>query len=162
MSKDQTIALIETLKEKGLTLALAESCTGGITGALITEIPDVSACYMGGIIAYRNEVKIKLLKVTEETLKQYGAVSSKTAQEMAIGVKDALGSDIGASITGIAGPGGGTEDKPIGTVYIAITDGKRDVSMKLPLEHDKEQTRNTIRNDSAKMLIEAIRNFIRE
>ena len=110
----------DKLVEMGLTVATAESCTGGLIGDTITNIPGSSRYFLGGIIAYSNEAKINILGVKRETIERYGAVSEECAKEMAIGVSGLFHADVGISTTGIAGPGGGTEEKPIGLVYIGI------------------------------------------
>ena len=107
------------LKSK-LTLATAESCTGGLIGHRLTEVPGSSEYYCGGIIAYSNDIKERVLGVKLETLEKHGAVSAQTAREMARGARRVLGADIAVSVTGIAGPGGATADKPIGLTYIAL------------------------------------------
>jgi len=112
------------LKERGLTLSTAESCTGGWLAKRITDIASSSEYFLGGFVSYSNEMKIRELGVSEETIKNFGAVSSETAKEMAIGVRNNTGADIAIAITGIAGPSGGTKDKPIGTVHIALLDEK--------------------------------------
>lgn len=106
------------LRERGLTLAVAESCTGGGLGARLTNIPGSSDYFLGGVISYSNALKMTLLDVQEPTLIAHGAVSEQTATEMAAGVIAATGADVGLSITGVAGPGGGTAEKPVGLVYI--------------------------------------------
>jgi len=108
------------LMEQKLTIACAESCTGGMFAAALTDIAGISECFDRGIVTYSNEAKIQELGVNPETLKQYGAVSEQTALEMAEGVRRISGTDIGISVTGIAGPGGGTEEKPVGLVYIGL------------------------------------------
>ena len=113
------------LREQGLTLATAESCTGGLLAKRLTDLPGVSACYRGGVVCYTNDAKRDLLGVPEETLERYGAISEQTARALAQGAAQRLGADIGVGITGIAGPGGGTDDKPTGLVYISVWyDGK--------------------------------------
>ncbi len=112
----------ELLKGKKKTLSVAESCTGGLLGGEITNISGSSDYFKGGVIAYSNEVKIKVLGVKPQTIEQYGAVSEQTAKEMAEGVRKLLNSDYGISITGIAGPTGGTLEKPVGTVWIGLAD----------------------------------------
>jgi PncC family amidohydrolase len=102
-------------------LAVAESCTGGLVGHRLTNVPGSSDYYAGGIIAYANEVKASLLGVRWETLEQYGAVSRETVLEMARGVRKALAVEIGMSVSGIAGPGGGTPEKPVGLTWIGLS-----------------------------------------
>jgi len=110
----------EMLTENGLTVATAESCTGGLIGDTLTSIPGSSAYYEGGVISYSNALKQRFLNVTAETLERHGAVSEQTAREMAAGIRDAAEVDIGIATTGIAGPGGGTPEKPVGLVYIGL------------------------------------------
>ncbi|MBP7215455.1 MAG: competence/damage-inducible protein A [Candidatus Kapabacteria bacterium] len=111
----------EKLKNKNQTVAVAESCTGGLLGKEFTDIPGSSAYFLGGIISYSNEAKIKFLNVNKKTLDEFGAVSEQTAIEMAMNVRDIFNSDYGISITGIAGPDGGSPTKPVGTVWIGIS-----------------------------------------
>jgi nicotinamide-nucleotide amidase len=108
------------LTKKKLTLSICESCTGGMLGEIITTVPGSSKYFVGGIIAYSDKVKRTCSTVRTATLEQYGAVSAEVAQEMATGVRKKLKTDIGMSITGIAGPTGGTKKKPVGLVYIAL------------------------------------------
>lgn len=113
--------VVREMTARGLTLATAESCTGGLMGKRITDVPGASACYLGGVVSYQNEVKENLLGVRHETLITKGAVSEDTACQMAEGVRKALGADIGISTTGVAGPGGGTPEKPVGLIYVGIS-----------------------------------------
>ena len=113
--------VVQEMTARGLTLATAESCTGGLMGKRITDVPGASACYLGGVVSYQNEVKENLLGVRHETLSTKGAVSEDTACQMAEGVRKALGADIGISTTGVAGPGGGTPEKPVGLIYVGIS-----------------------------------------
>ena len=108
------------LRQRGMTLAVAESCTGGLLSKRITDVPGCSDYYLGGVCSYANEVKMKVLGVKKETLDTVGAVSPEVAGQMAEGVAKALGSDVGVGITGVAGPGGGTDEKPVGLVYISV------------------------------------------
>ena len=108
------------MKEKNHTLSLAESCTGGLISQLITNVPGASEVYEGGIVSYANKVKEEFLKVKKTTLMEHGAVSCQCAGEMLEGLKNTFGSSCGISVTGIAGPGGGTEEKPVGLVYIGV------------------------------------------
>jgi len=113
-------AVGELLKRKGYTLSIAESCTGGRVGDLITSIPGSSDYLKGGVIAYSNEVKKELLHIPGATLKKYGAVSIEVAKGMASGVRKLMKTDVGISATGIAGPSGGTPPKPVGTVVLGV------------------------------------------
>jgi len=108
--------LVILLKEKGLTISTAESCTGGLIAKKITDVPGSSAVYMGSVVAYDNSIKSQFLDVSEDTLREFGAVSEQTAGEMANAIQEKFKTDIGVSTTGIAGPGGGTETKPVGTI----------------------------------------------
>ena len=108
------------LKDRGLTLAVAESCTGGLVGHRLTNVPGSSAYLKGGIVAYSNEMKQQSLGVRAATLQEHGAVSEEAAEEMAVGARRALGSDLGLAVTGIAGLDGGTPEKPVGTVCFAL------------------------------------------
>lgn len=106
--------------EQGKTLAVAESCTGGLLGERITDVPGASAYFLGGIIAYDNEIKVKLLGVPREVIAAHGSVSPECACAMARGARERLGSDYALATSGIAGPGGGTAEKPVGLVYVAL------------------------------------------
>ncbi|HUV91305.1 MAG TPA: CinA family protein [Anaerolineae bacterium] len=108
------------LKQGGMKLAVAESCTGGLIGHRITAVPGASAYYQGSITAYANEAKELILHVRHDTLSQHGAVSEQVAREMAQGVRQALRADVGLSVTGITGPDGGSPDKPVGLVHVAL------------------------------------------
>ena len=111
----------EELKARGMTLAVAESCTGGLLASRITDVPGSSAYFRGGIVAYQNDVKERLLGVSPEILKRFGAVSEESARAMAHGCRKLFSSDVAVAITGIAGPGGGSPNKPVGLVYIAVS-----------------------------------------
>ena len=112
--------VIARLKAQGLTLATAESCTGGLIGAMLTDVPGASAVYKGGVISYVNEIKHRLLGVEQETLDVCTAVSRETAHEMARGARERCRSDCAVSVTGLAGPEGDGTGRPVGLVYIAI------------------------------------------
>ena len=115
------VSVGKLLREKGITLSLAESCTGGMVASRLTEVSGSSEYIMYGIVSYSNQAKEKILGVRKETINKYGAVSKETAEEMARGVRQINDSDIGLSVTGIAGPGGGTDEKPVGLVYIGLS-----------------------------------------
>jgi PncC family amidohydrolase len=112
--------IIELARPAHLTVATAESCTGGLVGHLLTEVPGSSDVFRGGIIAYADEIKVGSLRVPLPTLASHGAVSAQTAVAMAEGVREALGVDIAVAVTGIAGPTGGSADKPVGLTYVAV------------------------------------------
>ncbi len=122
------------LRLRGLKLAVAESCTGGLLGNLITDVPGSSEYFVGGIIAYAYEAKVGLLGVSWDTLKAYGAVSRETVIEMARGARKVLAADLAVSVSGIAGPGGGLPNKPVGTTWIALSaeSGENAVSPPIP------------------------------
>jgi nicotinamide-nucleotide amidase len=121
------------LRERGLRVATAESCTGGLVGHRLTNVPGSSAWVMGGVVAYANEAKESLLGVRGRTLAEHGAVSAETAGEMATGVRRALGAELGLAITGIAGPDGGTPEKPVGTVCFGLASEGGTVSARYQL-----------------------------
>lgn len=129
----------QLLSERHRTLALAESCTGGLISHRITGIAGSSAYYMGGVTSYANDVKVKLLGVTPATLEKYGAVSQETALEMSHGIRERIGADFGLSVTGIAGPGGGTPEKPVGTVWISIARAKNHEAKLFQFHGDRER-----------------------
>lgn len=126
--------VLRLCREAGVTLATAESCTGGMVGARLTELPGASDVYVGGVVAYSNAVKVAQLGVPERVLEAHGAVSAETAAAMAEGVRERLDADVGASVTGVAGPGGGTPEKPVGLVYLHVAApwGSRERSFELP------------------------------
>jgi len=135
------------------TIGTAESCTGGLLAKLLTNAPGASRYYLGGVIAYHNLAKEKLLGVSSATLSKFGAVSEETAKKMAMGVKKRLGADLGMSITGIAGPSGGTKEKPVGLVYIALAEGNRVIGKKFIFTG----TRNAVRAKAAKTALAWVR-----
>jgi nicotinamide-nucleotide amidase len=155
--KDTLASVVgELLKAKGQTLAVAESCTGGGLGQMLTDIPGSSEYFVGGIISYADRVKIDLLGVNPTDLAAEGAVSEIVASQMAIGVKAKLGTDWGVSITGIAGPDGGTESKPVGLVYIGVADPDGGVAgIKYQLASQRE--RQLIRRMSAAQVLNLLR-----
>jgi nicotinamide-nucleotide amidase len=133
--------LVHRLIERGLTVATAESCTGGGVGEAITEVAGSSATFVGGVIAYSNKVKMEALGVSPEILDTHGAVSEPTARAMAEGIRARFASDIGISTTGIAGPGGGSPDKPVGTVDVAVATASGTSHQRLRLFGSREVIR---------------------
>ena len=129
------------LQAEGLTLATAESCTGGYLSKMMSELPGSSAFFWGGAVTYSNEAKNKLIKVQDNTISKYGAVSEETAREMAAGIQRVSGSDIAVAITGIAGPEGGSDLKPVGLVYIAYLSDKGEKVYQLRFNSDREGNR---------------------
>jgi nicotinamide-nucleotide amidase len=125
----------------GFTLAVAESCTGGLIAQRITEVPGSSVYFREGVVAYSNEAKVRLLGVPSDLIAEYGAVSAPVAEAMAEGVRERAETDFGVAVTGIAGPGGGTEDKPVGLVYIALADDAHTEHRKLLLPGDRSLVR---------------------
>ena len=133
--------VIEKLRERGLLLATAESCTGGLCAKRLTDVPGASQVFCGGVVSYTNDVKMRLLGVKEETLAQFGAVSGETAREMAEGVRKATGADVAVSVTGVAGPSSDEMGNVVGTVFIAFSSEQETVSEKLQLSGDREKIR---------------------
>ena len=139
-------ALVAALKEKTLKAAVAESCTGGGVSRAITDVPGSSAVFECGLCTYSNTMKQKLLGVSRETLDKYGAVSEQTAQEMARGARTVSGADIAVGVTGIAGPDGGTDEKPVGLVYIAVDSDAYSRTKRLTLSRGHKNDRSFIRS----------------
>ncbi len=152
-SESLEIVVAKLLEEKGLTLAVAESCSGGLIGDMLTDVPGISKNFLEGAITYSNEAKIKRLGVKPETIESHGAVSRETAREMAVGITETTGADIGLAVTGIAGPCGGTVQKPVGLVYIAIAmNGEADVD-----EFRFSGDRKRIKHSTAKQALDLLR-----
>lgn len=156
--------LVKLLKKSGKTIATCESCTGGLISKRITNVSGASDVFGYGVCTYANEAKIKLLGVSEETLANYGAVSPYTAQEMACGMRKLSGADIAISTTGIAGPSGGTDKKPVGLVYTAISasDGYNECAELLLCEKEKlnrEQVRFAASSEAIKLAIRYLEKF---
>ncbi|HWQ40812.1 MAG TPA: competence/damage-inducible protein A [Desulfosporosinus sp.] len=140
--QETMIGIVGTrLKNKHLTLATAESCTGGLLGAALTQEPGSSEFYLGGVVSYSNSVKHKILGVSEESLQKFGAVSEEVAKEMAEGVRSKIGSDLAISTTGIAGPDGGSEQKPVGLVYIGLATPEAVHAKKFQFYGERESVR---------------------
>lgn len=138
--------VVKTLVKKNMTISIAESCTGGMIGSTLSDIPGVSAVYLEDIVTYSNDAKIRL-GVKPETLERYGAVSSQTACEMAESIRKRAGASVGVSTTGIAGPDGGSTEKPVGLVYVGVSTENGTFARKLSLGGDRQSIRkNTTLN----------------
>ncbi len=148
-------AVFEQLQQKGVTLATAESCTGGLVAQMITALAGVSPFYRGGVVSYSNEAKTTLLGVTDDLIRKHGAVSPEVAQAMAAGARLRLGADIAVSTTGVAGPSGGTLEKPVGLVYLGLATEAGAQSRRIDL--GPEQPRATIQRRSAKIALNLVR-----
>jgi len=144
------------LTKKGLTLSVAESCTGGLVGHRLTSVPGSSGYFQGGVVVYSNRSKMELLGVKQETLETYGAVSDETVQEMAHGVSERMRTDLGLAITGIAGPEGGSEEKPVGTVHMGLATGKEVISGKYRFWGD----RNKVKLNASTMALDWVRRYL--
>jgi nicotinamide-nucleotide amidase len=143
--------IIHLLTQKGLTIACAESCTGGLLASRFIDQPGASVVFLEGVIAYSNDAKIRRLNVSPSTLQTYGAVSSQTAEEMAKGIVETSGSAIGLSTTGIAGPDGGTADKPVGLVFICCHNTQTGLTKTWDI--NLKGTRNQIRSQTVNEMI---------
>ncbi len=155
---DLAAVVLDLLRSRGMKIAVAESCTGGMLGARITAIAGSSDVMLGGVIAYADEVKESHLGVSAGTLRVHGAVSEETAREMAAGVCARFGAEVGVGITGIAGPAGGTPEKPVGTVCIAVSTGGAIRSTKVQMIGDRDE----IRRRSAQAALNMVRRALSE
>ena len=156
-----TQRVVKYMKDKGLTLSAAESCTGGLVSQSITSVSGASAVYKGGVCSYSEEVKVKVLGVSEDTLKEHTVYSEQVASEMSAGVMRLMQTDAAIGITGIAGPDGGTEQKPVGTVYVSVRAGGREAVRDLALykeydELDRKKVRLLAAEKSLEMLLELL------
>ena len=152
----QASALLDAYKSKGLKLATAESCTGGFIANRITNIPGASAVFLAGLVTYSNEAKQKFLGVRPETLSEHGAVSEPVAREMADGIRARTGADFALSVTGIAGPSGGTLEKPVGTVFIGLSTARGTEVKRMLNEYDRETFKFLTSQQALDMLRRAI------
>ncbi len=155
-SLEESVASL--LAAKDLTLATAESCTGGLIGGRLTSVPGISAHYLGGVVTYADSAKMKLLGVSREMLAGHGAVSEPVARAMAEGVQRALGADLGVAVTGIAGPGGGTPEKPVGTVHFALAGPANVRALMRVLPGDRSFVRGFSTNIALNLVRRSLRN----
>ena len=158
---DDAKTIGELLLQRRMTLAVAESCTGGMMGAAITRVPGSSAYFKGGVIAYSNEIKEKVLGVSPELLKSKGAVSREVAIAMAKGAVEVCGSSCSIAVSGIAGPDGGSVDKPVGLVWIGICMGEHVKSFKCNFSGDREEIRKEATKAGIKKMIEVMGDGLR-
>ncbi len=154
--EDLAAVVLAQLGAKGAKLATAESCTGGLIGARLTAVPGSSQVFLGGVVAYDNEVKLGALGVSADTLAQHGAVSEPAAREMAAGAARALGADAAVAVTGIAGPDGGTEAKPVGTVWIAV----HWQAEQRAFHYQRPGDRDDVRRRAAQLALDAVRRVV--
>lgn len=144
----------ELLRSKKLTVSAAESCTGGRIGDKLTNVPGSSDYFLGSVVTYSNEAKVALLGVDRATLERFGAVSEQTAKEMATGCIGLFGSGVSVSTTGIAGPAGGSPEKPVGLVWFAVTDGARIRAEKIIFPGDRGSIKEAAALHALKMILE--------
>ena len=154
MTESLDLQVGSLLKERGLKLALAESCTGGLVGDRITNISGSSEYFLGGVVAYAYEAKVALLGVSWDTLNSKGAVSREMVLEMARGAQRALNSDIAVSISGIAGPGGGTLDKPVGTTWIGLVAADGEWAKLFQFSGNREQNKASAADAALQLLLD--------
>jgi len=157
MSEALEVEVGKLLKQRGLTLATAESCTGGLVAHRVTNVSGSSAYFLGGVIAYSNALKESLLGVKRETLMAHGAVSREAAIEMARGARERFGADVAVSVTGIAGPTGGTPEKPVGLTYIALVAPNYEVCERFVWRGDRLKTKEQSAEAVLRMVVEYLR-----
>lgn len=151
--------LVALCRDRGITLATAESCTGGMIGATLTAVPGASSVFLGGVISYANEIKEALLQVPSKTITTLGAVSHETAEAMAKGAVRGLNADFAVSATGIAGPDGGSEEKPVGLVYVAVSNGHTTQVTKNIFKGDRHEVRLATVAKAISLFTEAVESF---
>lgn len=160
MPGDPLVELAERLQAaclgRGLTVATAESCTGGLVAHLLTEVPGSSGYLLGGIVSYADDVKREVLGVPASVLEAHGAVSAQVALAMAQGVRARLGADVGVAVTGIAGPDGGSEAKPVGLVYVAVADGEGSAMRRFLWTGDRSANKRESARAALELLVERV------
>lgn len=139
-------------------IAVAESCTGGLLSNMLTNVPGSSDYFLGSIVSYANQAKIHLLNVNPETLERFGAVSRETVIEMAHGVRRVFSADIGISVSGIAGPGGGTLEKPVGTTWIGMSEGESDQAWFFRLNGDRQENKQ----QAAELALRLLNDYLKQ
>lgn len=144
----------DILVERKLTLAVAESCAGGLVSHRITNIPGSSLYFKGAIVAYSNDAKTTLLRIPKKLIVRHGAVSAEVAAAMAMGAKRVFRTDIAASVTGIAGPGGGTDEKPVGLAYMAVAHGKNVATCRVEFDGERAKLKERFADAVLKFIVE--------
>ena len=155
---DQALEVVvgSLAKQHNVCLAAAESCTGGLLSHLITNVPGSSDYFLGSVITYANQAKIQILGVKSETLEKFGAVSRETVLEMAHAVRQVFFADIGVSVSGIAGPGGGVPGKPVGTVWIGLSVAGLDRAWRYQFSGDRQEVKQQAAEMALKLLVECL------
>jgi nicotinamide-nucleotide amidase len=159
MAQELEVEIVRHLSERGLTLALAESCTGGLLSHRITMTPGSSAYFLGGVVSYANSAKQNVLGVEAGVLESQGAVSEAVAEQMAAGVRDRFGADIGISVTGIAGPDGGSPEKPVGLVFMGFANARGEVNVR---QYKFEGDRLEIKEKTCQAALEWLQAYLEE
>jgi PncC family amidohydrolase len=158
MDSEPLSRLVERLQarclERGVTIATAESCTGGLVAKLITDLAGSSGYFRGGIVSYANEVKVRLLGVPEEGLAAHGAVSAQVARSMALGALSRTGADLAVAVTGVSGPGGGSPGKPVGLTYVAVADRAGVEVRRFAWDGDRPENRDASARAALELLLE--------
>jgi len=153
------IIAADLLRDRGWRLAVAESCTGGLVGHRLTNIAGSSTYYLGSVTAYAYEAKVRLLGVKWESLEKYGAVSEEVVLEMALGVRRTFAADVGLSVSGIAGPGGGTLEKPIGYTWVGLSTPKNQVTKQFTWDQDRLGNKELSAEAALQLLVEFLRDL---
>lgn len=157
MDKNTIERMVEVLKARAISIATAESCTGGLLGKSITDVSGSSAVYPGGVISYCNRIKHQILGVDQALLDTLGPVSGSVARQMAEGVRRVIGADLGISVTGIAGPNSDDSGKPVGLVYIAASDGQTTLIRECHFQGDRTAVRTQAAESSAELALELLK-----
>ncbi len=155
---DSVYMLVQTLKDVGMTIATAESCTGGLLGKLITDVPGSSAVYPGGVISYCSRIKHEILDVDQNDLDTLGPVSEPVARQMAEGVRRVIGADLGIGITGIAGPNSDDTGRPVGLVYVSVSNGETTLVRECHFDGDRGAVRAQAAEAAAELALMLIEN----
>lgn len=157
-TKDALVSeFIDLMRQKNLTCGFAESCTGGLLSSWITQRPGVSQWFVGSVVSYSNTVKKEILQVDSTTLENQGAVSSQVAKEMVSGIRRVLKTDVGVAITGVAGPSGGTTEKPVGLVFVAVSGPGFEEIVKLQLTGEREAIQSQSCEKALSLMIQGLR-----